>query len=157
MAGKLVEIFIAPAVGADLISLKEAELQVGKGIVGDRYYRQESIDPEEELTLVETEQIERANAETGLSIRPGETRRNLVTEGIALNDLVDQEFTIGAVRVRGIELCEPCRDIGELLSTEQVPTPKVVAALVGRSGLRARILENGTIRVGDTLKSDGES
>ena len=156
MTGTIVSIFIAPAEGAELISLAEAELHAGKGIVGDHHYSESNTDPDKELTLVEVEQIERANAETGLSIRPGETRRNVVTQGISLNELVDREFTIGTVRARGIELCEPCRWVGELFATEQVSTPKVVASLVGRGGLRARILENGTIRVGDTLRADGE-
>ena len=71
-----------------------------------------------------------------------------------MNDLVDREFTIGAIKVRGVELCEPCRWIGELFATEQVSAPKIVAALVGRGGLRARILQNGTIRVGDSLTTD---
>ena len=156
MAGKIVSIFIAPAEGAEPTPLAKAELHAGKGVVGDRHYSESDTDPDQELTLVEAEQIERANAETGLSILPGETRRNVVTEGISLNDLVDREFTIGTARARGIELCEPCRWIGELFATKQVSTPKVVAALVGRGGLRARILENGTIRVGDTLTADSE-
>ena len=156
MAGKIVSLFISPAEGAEPISLAEAELHAGKGIVGDHHYSESDTDPSEELTLVDVEQIERANAETGLSIRPEETRRNVITEGISLNDLVDREFTIGTLRARGVELCEPCRWIGELFATEQVSTPKVVAALVGRAGLRARILESGTIRVGDPLTVDSE-
>ena len=70
----------------------------------------------------------------------------MVTRGVPLNDLVGVEFEVGAVRVRGVRLCEPCKYLADTV------TPEVVPALVRRCGLRAGIVSGGTIRAGDAVR-----
>jgi MOSC domain-containing protein YiiM len=76
---------------------------------------------------------------------PVETRRNLLTSGVALNDLVGKEFQIGAVRLKGVRLAEPCNHL------ERLTQPGVLKGLVHRAGLRADILDEGVLRVGDAI------
>jgi len=154
MTGTIVSIHIARTGDGELTALQQAQLKAGKGIVGDRNYSHTGTEPEKELTLVEAEQIERFNTETGLNIDAGNTRRNIVTRGVSLNTLVGEEFTIGAVKAKGVELCQPCRYLGDLLAADHMTTPKIVAALRDRAGLRARIPEDGKVCVGHTIAVD---
>ena len=80
-----------------------------------------------------------------VEIDPGEARRNIVTRGVPLNQLVGREFEVGATRLRGTRLCEPCSHL------EGLTRKGVVRGLVHRGGLRADILAEGTIRVGDDI------
>jgi len=84
-----------------------------------------------------------------LKVDAGAIRRNLVTRGVALNHLVGREFRVGAARLKGIRLGEPC-DHMEALSG----VPGIRKALVHRGGLRAEILEGGLVRVGDIVVAD---
>ena len=120
--------------------------------MGDRYYletgtfsEQLAGKPDRELTLIESEQIDRFNAEQGFSFSYGDFRRNIVTQGVNLNDLAGKEFTLGSARLRGIRLCEPCAHLAQLL------TPDIMPALVHKSGLRAQILSDGEVCAGDAL------
>lgn len=153
MAGEVVSIHVGKSAGEEMTELEEAELVAGSGIVGDRYYSQTGTfseqlpAPDHELTLVATEEISRFSESIGRDLGPGEVRRNVVTRGIELNDLVDKEFTIGKVRVRGIRLCEPCAHLAGLVA------PEILPALIHKAGLRAAIVEGGTIRVGDRIET----
>ena len=80
------------------------------------------------------------------ALAPGEHRRNVVTRGIDLNGLVGREFAIGGVRCRGMRLCEPCTVI------QRYAARPVLRPLVHRGGLRADILDDGVIRVGDPVR-----
>jgi MOSC domain-containing protein YiiM len=122
------------------------------GLVGDRYHRQQgtfsTADPKETgraLTLVESEALERYEEKYGVVLSPAEARRNLVTQGVSLNDLMGKEFYIGEVRVKGIRLCHPCQHL------QQVTGKAVLAGLDQCGGLRADILSEGVIRVGDRI------
>ncbi len=152
MTGSVIAIFIAPAAKADMKSLNDAELEVGCGIVGDRYYAQlgtfskkNEIRPDQEITLIESEEIDRFNGSTGLTLDYGAARRNIVTRGVGLNDLVGHQFRVGSVMLEGMRLCEPCAHLASLVSE------KVLPGLVHRGGLRARILSAGTIRPSDAV------
>lgn len=121
----------------------------GVGLEGDRYAtRMGSFSakpkPGRQITLIEAEAIEALERELGLALAPGETRRNLVTRGVALNHLAGREFSVGVARLRGHELCEPCTDLARMTGK-----PQVLPGLIHRGGLRAEILEGGVIRVGD--------
>ena len=106
-----------------------------------------------EITLIEVERVEalhrgvvKADGQTlGTKLSPAETRRNIATSGVPLNHLVDQEFWVGEVLLRSTRLCEPCRHL------EDLTQKGVLARLIRRGGLRARILTEGTIRVGDVM------
>ena len=83
------------------------------------------------------------------------SRRNLVTRGVRLNELVGQEFFIGDVRLRGVELCEPCLGLGSALASPQLPAASVVKQLLHRAGLRADVLSSGVIARGAKLAKPG--
>ena len=142
MTGHIVAIFVTPVESGPTAQVEETQAVAGVGIEGDYRFDLPDHPPDAQLTLVEREAIEAANAEHGLSLGLGDTRRNVVTEGVSLNHLVGREFTVGDVRVRGMDLCEPCAHLQRL--TGQA----VLKALVHRGGLRAEILEGGTIRTG---------
>lgn len=140
-------IYIAPASEATQQAVDGVELRAGAGIVGDRYYGT-ATGAGEHVTFVEAEEIERYNAEYGQTIGANATRRNVVTRGVRLNALVGRRFTIGNVEFVGIELCEPCRDLGASLANDAMPVEQVVRAFAHRGGLRADVVTDGRIAVG---------
>jgi MOSC domain-containing protein YiiM len=152
MSGRIEAIFIAAQAREEQRSVEQIELVAGAGIVGDRYYDERPHDAGRDVTLVEAEEIERFNAEHGADAPLYATRRNIVTRGVRLNDLVGKEFLIGGVRARGVELCEPCSTFGRNLATPELGVAKTVRAFVHRAGLRADLLSSGTVRVGDGIE-----
>ena len=148
--GTVISINIAPAAEASMQSVDEARAVPGKGLEGDRYFfRQGSFykpQPDRELTLIEAEAIEAFRTEFKLEFDLSSSRRNVVTRGVPLNHLVGKEFWIGEVKLRGIKLCEPCSHL------QRLSHPKVLPGLVHRGGLRAEILSEGTIRVGEIIR-----
>jgi MOSC domain-containing protein YiiM len=146
--GRIVSINIARSAGDPMISVEEAHAVPGGGLEGDRYFSKQgtySNNPGtgREITLIETEAVEALKGEDSIIISPGDSRRNLVTRGVPLNHLVGKEFNVGEVRLRGVRLCEPCQHLAQLTQ------PGVLPGLIHRGGLRAEILNEGTIRVGD--------
>lgn len=136
-----------------MIALREAHTVPGRGIEGDRYHLgtghfSEHHGPSYEITLIELETINALKEEFPelASFTPGEARRNIVTSSVPLNHLVHREFRVGAVLLRGIRLCEPCLHIAQLTHHN------VLTGLIHRGGLRAQILTDGMIRVGDEIE-----
>lgn len=131
-------------------TVSEATALPGVGLDGDRYALKQGTffkpEPDFELTLIEAEAIEAMQREYQISLTPAEARRNLVTRDVPLNHLVGREFQIGDVRIRGIRLCEPCSHL------ETITGRSVIKGLRHRGGLRAQILSQGTIRVGDVVR-----
>jgi MOSC domain-containing protein YiiM len=116
------------------------EVEVGsKGIIGDRY-----VDAGD-ITLIEAEALEAFTEETGIPLSHEESRRQVLTRGIRLNDLVGQRFTVGEVEVVGRELCEPCSHL------QSMTRPGVLRGMVHRAGLNADVLKPGRIAVGDRV------
>ncbi|HEX9444799.1 MAG TPA: MOSC domain-containing protein [Candidatus Binatia bacterium] len=149
--GTIVSIHIVASAGAPPKEVAAVRAVAGKGLEGDRYCNgagtySKPHSPSREATLIEIEALEALERDYGIAIAPGQGRRNLVTRGVALNHLVGREFTIGAARLRGIELCEPCAHLQKL--TEQ----GVLCGLVHRGGLNAEILTGGVIRAGDPIR-----
>ena len=148
--GSVVSIHIAPEAGLPMETVPEARAIAGRGLEGDRYtlglgYYSNTPGPGgRELTLIETETLEALPA-LGVKLSAAETRRNIATSGVALNHLVGREFWVGAVRLRGTRLCEPCKYL------EGLTQAGAMLALLHRGGLRAQILNDGVIRVGDTI------
>ena len=149
--GSVVSIHIAPEAGLPMETMPEARAIAGRGLEGDRYtlgigYYSNTPGPGgRELTLIETETLEALPA-LGVKLSAAETRRNIATSGVALNHLVGREFWVGAVRLRGTRLCEPCKYL------EGLTQAGAMLALLHRGGLRAQILNDGVIRVGDTIQ-----
>ncbi len=151
--GKLLAIAIARQAKGPMENVPSAEVVAGEGIVGDRYGAgigaaqfQGRRKPENELTLIASEAIGAANDEFNMTIEHLDTRRNLLTEGVPLNDLVGKTFRVGRVVLKGLELCEPC---GYL---EKRTWPGIKEALKKRGGLRCCVLEGGAIEVGDAFE-----
>lgn len=147
--GYVEHIHIAPANGAPMRAVPEIEVVMRVGVIGDRHAnhtgRWDESNIGEELTLVEAESLEMLARDHGIELQPGETRRNVTTRGVALNDLVGQTFRTGDVLMRGVELCEPCQHL-----TEVVGKP-VIKPLTHRAGLRVELLSSGAIRTGDRI------
>jgi len=145
--GTIVGIWIAPAAGERVQQVDVVRALAGRGLAGDRHVAGAGTFPSgvpgSALTLVEAEVCESFDPPLG----PDEHRRNLVTRGIDLNGLVGHEFRIGATRFRGMRLCEPCTVVDRYASRS------VLRELVHRGGLRADILEDGEIRVGDQVQA----
>ncbi len=153
--GTVVSINIAPSAEAPMESVEEVRAVPGQGLEGDRYFfKQGSFykpQPDRELTLIEAEAIEAMKRELDVNYGLSDSRRNIVTRDVPLNHLVGKEFLIGEVRARGLRLCEPCSHL------QKLSHQKVLPGLVHRGGLRAQILSEGMIQVGDTVKLDGSS
>jgi MOSC domain-containing protein YiiM len=111
----------------------------GEGVPGDRYFGRGDI------TLVETEALDAFTEETGIPLTHAEIRRQVLTTGVRLNDLLNKRFRVGGVEAVGAEWCEPCNHI------ESLTHPGVLKGMVHRAGLRAEIVQAGTISVGDEV------
>jgi MOSC domain-containing protein YiiM len=111
-----------------------------EGLPGDRYFGRGDI------TLVEAEALEAFTEETGIELTHAEIRRQLLTSGVRLNDLLGKRFRVGGVEAVGAEWCEPCNHI------ESLTYPGVLKGMVHRAGLRADIVQPGTIAVGDEVE-----
>jgi MOSC domain-containing protein YiiM len=140
-------IFIATEMGSPQLEVSEIELVAGKGIVGDRNFDHDRW-PGQNITFIEAEEIEAFNATYKCSAKIGETRRNIITRSVRLNDLVGKSFQVGGVQFYGVELCEPCRTFGSLLASNGMQPHDVVRAWVHKAGLRANVINSGTLRVG---------
>lgn len=125
----------------------EIDLVAGKGIKGDRNFDRSQW-PGQNITFIELEEINAFNQRFSQQISLSDTRRNVITEGVRLNDLVGQIFRIGDVSFKGVELCEPCATLGALLENDSVSKKAVVKAFTHKAGLRADILSDGQISVG---------
>jgi MOSC domain-containing protein YiiM len=150
--GRLVAIAIADAAKGPMHNVEAVEAVAGQGLRGDRYGAGLGASqfkgrrkPENEVTLIASEAIEAANDEFNMLIEHLDTRRNLLTQGVPLNDLVGKVIHVGPVVLKGLELCEPC---GYL---EKRTWAGIKAALKRRGGLRCCVLEGGEIRVGDAI------
>jgi MOSC domain-containing protein YiiM/ADP-ribose pyrophosphatase YjhB (NUDIX family) len=150
--GGVVEaIHIAPAAGEPVREVELVRAEAGVGLDGDRYalgrgHYSPDLRVSRDLTLIEAEVIEDLGRNHGIHLAPGETRRNLTTRGIRLNDLVGRRFWVGEVLCEGTRLCEPCPYL-----SERTGKP-LLRALVHRGGLRADIVRGGQIRRGDRLR-----
>jgi MOSC domain-containing protein YiiM len=149
MKGSIEHIHIADEAGGPVRPLAEVQVHAGIGIEGDRYAQRKGSwqngNVGRDLTLIEAEAIEDV-VKDGIVLAPGESRRNITTRGIRLNDLVGKEFRIGDVRARGTKLCEPCSHL------EALTGKPLIKPLTHRAGLRADLLTSGRISVGDPIE-----
>ena len=121
------------------------EVLSGKGIVGDRHYK-DFNDPYCQLTLIESENIDFYNKKYGLNIKHVDFRRNIVTKGIKLNQLIGKKLSIGNVEVEGVDLCRPCRHLSEILDKNNI-----IKEFMRKGGLRCQILTSSRISLEDTI------
>lgn len=143
-------IFVAAAPRAPQIEVPSVRVVAGKGIEGDRHFGKRKV-AGENLTLVEAEELEAFAIAQGVPGDLSQSRRNVVTRGVRLNDLVGKEFRLGTALLRGVELCEPCAVMGRLYAIPDWPGPRTVRRMLHRAGLRADVLQTGVFAVGDAL------
>jgi len=154
-AGFVVSLHLAAAAGMAMESRESVQAVAGRGLEGDRYFSglgtySKHPGTGRHVTLIEIEAIEALAREYRLEIAPGQSRRNIVTRGVALNHLVGREFSVGEARMRGTRLCEPCAHL------EKLTVPGALRGLTHRGGLRAEICAGGTIRAGDAIAAIGD-
>ena len=122
------------------------EVLANQGIIGDRHFK-EFNDPYSQLSLIESENIDNYNIKYGLNIPYIDFRRNIVTKGIRLNDLIGKKFLVGEVELEGIDLCRPCRHLCELLDQDNI-----IKEFLRGGGLRCQILSSSSIEIGNRIK-----
>jgi MOSC domain-containing protein YiiM len=149
--GALCEIFIAPAAGTPPVAIPRAQLAPGHGIEGDRYFSGAGSFSRwpgagRAVSLIAQESIDAIRSEQGIDLSAGRHRRNLVTRGVALDQLIGRRFRIGSVLLRGERLCLPCRHL------ERLTEAGVYIAMKYRGGLRADVLEAGAMCLGDSVE-----
>ena len=143
---KLMAIYTSAKTGDPMRAVESIQAIAGRGLEGDRYF-DVAKKKGQQVTLIEREAVEALGRDYGVPLGVGDARRNLVTEGVALNHLVGREFSIGDVRLRGIRLCEPCKHLQDMTGV------KVLPGLVHRGGLRAEILTGGELKAGQEVKT----
>jgi MOSC domain-containing protein YiiM len=131
-------------------SFGELMLEAGVGVVGDRYALRRGFYSDRhhdgrQVTLFESEALEAIERDYKISLAPTEHRRNITTQGVPLNHLVGKRFSVGGTLLEGVMLSVPCRHI------EQITGKEIFNAMVHRSGLMARIVRGGPVRVGDLI------
>lgn len=154
--GNVVAISVTGQGSGPMSTVAEVKAVSGRGLEGDRYFEKKGTftsNPNvtgRQVTLIESEAIDALEREYGAKIEPADARRNIVTQGVPLNHLVGREFSVGEVRMRGVRLSEPCNHMAALV--DQKNKDAIRTGLMHRGGLRADILNDGTIRVGDVIK-----
>jgi MOSC domain-containing protein YiiM len=151
MAGFVQGIFLAPEAGAEMRSVHAATALEGCGLEGDRYCagtgHWSRFGRVCEVTFIAAEDLHNIERETGVGVKNGEHRRNVVSRGISLKALRRGErFRLGEVAFEYRGPRSVCRYI------ERLTEPGMTQALKGRGGICASVIENGTVRVGDEIE-----
>jgi MOSC domain-containing protein YiiM len=126
-----------------LLEVREIDCVAGHGIRGDRFYDYRD-DYKGQITFFSIEVFDKLAEQFGLTNKSaGNLRRNVIVSGADLNDLIGQEFFIQGVRLRGTGHCRPCYWMNHAIA------PGAEEFLQGNGGLRAQILSDGRIGLGD--------
>ncbi len=143
---KVLEIGIAENTGSKMLNVSSIEALAGKGLLNDRKFMNDNND-KSQLTFIEIENINYVNKILVSKIPAINFRRNIITQGVNLNDLNGKEFFVGPVKVKAHDLCRPCKYLQQLLNQKDL-----MKELLFKGGLRCEILINGTISIGDIIK-----
>jgi len=149
MSGRVESIHLASEPWGPLRAVDSVRGFAGRGLESDRYFLEVGDSPHDEprdITLIEAEALEALRDEHAIELGPGESRRNVMVRGAELNALVGRRFRVGTLECLGAELCHPCA------SLERHTEDGVLKGLAGRGGLRAGIVADGVVSVGDELE-----
>ena len=135
--------------GEELCDVNSIQVISNKGIVNDRYFKNNN-DKDKQITLIESENIDYFNERLQTNISYIDFRRNIISKGIKLNELIGKEILIGEVKLKGHRLCDPCKYLQDKLKKKY--TIKNLSNLYNRGGLRCEILSNGRISINDKIK-----
>ena len=144
--GKVLKLGITKNNNQPIKEVNSIEVLANKGIIGDRHFH-EFNDPYNQLSLIESENIDDYNIRFGLNIPYIDFRRNVITKGIRLNDLVGKKLKVGSVELDAIDLCRPCRHLTEMLNQKNV-----LKEFLRKGGIRCQILSSSNIYVGDKIE-----
>ena len=144
--GEVLKLGIAKNNNQPIKEVNSIEVLTNKGIIGDRHFH-EFNDPYNQLSLIESENIDDYNIRFGLNIPYIDFRRNVITKGIRLNDLVGKKLKVGSVELDAIDLCRPCRHLTEMLNQKNV-----LKEFLRKGGIRCQILSSSNIHVGDKIE-----
>lgn len=151
MSGHVIGIYTANVKHSEQISLESVQLKTSKGIVGDRFFGLRPKHPGRNLTLIEAEVIANFNLIYQQTIPPQATRRNLITQGLRLNNLIGKIFQVGEVLCSGVELCEPCKVMARQMPYTDLSPTEIIQAFTYHGGIRAAVLSDGIIKIGDNI------
>ena len=142
---KVLTICISKVSGDDMIEVDTVNLIASKGIIEDRYFK-ENNEKDIQITLIEKENIDFYNQISNTDIPYINFRRNIITSGIKLNDLINKEILIGNIKIKAHRLCDPCKYLQNKLKQKSL-----VKNFLNRGGLRCEVLTNGKISVNDDI------
>ena len=144
---KVLKIGISKKKGEKINETSEIEVLSGKGIIGDRYFH-ENNDLRKQLTLIESENIDYYNNKYKTKIPYIDFRRNIVTEGIELNSLIEKEkeIEIGTIKILPYQLCKPCLHLEQMLNAKNI-----LKEFPRKGGLRCEVLVSGKVKIGDKI------
>ena len=145
----VVKICFTEKSGKEIQDVSSVEVISNKGIVNDRYFKNNN-EKDIQITLIESENIDYFNEKSKTNIPYIDFRRNIITKGINLNELVGKEILIGKVRMKGHRLCDPCKYLQNKLKEKN--SFNTLAYLQNKGGLRCEILSDGRIFVNDKIK-----
>ena len=143
---KVFKIGITKSKNQKIQEVEEINVLAGEGIIGDRYFDESTVD-RNQLTLIESENIDYYNQKFNLKIPYLNFRRNIVTKDIKLNDLIGKKIIIGKTKIKGIDLCRPCKSLQKNLGQDNI-----IKEFLRKGGLRCEILTSANIKVGDEIK-----
>ena len=144
---KVFKLGIAKNSNQEIQEVDKIEILSGKGVIGDRHF-QEDNEAKNQITLIESENIDYFNNKFNIQILYTDFRRNIITKGIKLNELINKQLMIGETKIMGKELCRPCKHLQEMLNHKEI-----IKEFIQKGGLRCEILVSGIIKVGDEIKT----
>ncbi len=152
LPGVLTEIWLTAEAAAPMRRVPSARLLAGRGLEGDRYALgggtwAQYPELEKQLTLIDRDDVAAVAAEIGTPLTPGDTRRNLVTAGMALPELVGRWFAVGDALLFGMKRCPPCTHL------ERLTGARLVKAMVHRGGINAAVFVGAPIAEGDPVRA----
>jgi len=143
---KIIQIGITKLNNKEIIAANEIDLVAGNGVIGDRHFKDYN-DPYNHLSIIESESIDEYNKKYNLNIPYLDFRRNIITRGIKLNNLINKKILIGNVQLYVIDLCRPCRHLSEKLKKDNI-----IKEFLRKGGIRCEILNDGKISIDDQIK-----
>ena len=143
---KIIKIGFTKDHNKEIIETSEIDLIAGKGIVNDRHFKDYN-DPLNQLSIIESENIDEYNLKNKLNIPYLNFRRNIVTRGIKLNDLIGKKISVGSVKLEVLDLCRPCRHLSEKLGRNDI-----IKEFLRKGGIRCQIMNDGKISLNNKIK-----
>ena len=157
MSAKVENIFVTKTRREQPQEIPIAQLEAGKGINGDRYHERAleflaagELAPSNHISLISKEELDGFLERNEAEIEYADFRRNVLTSGIDLYELIGKKFKLGGALCQGVEDCEPCVFLAATVHSAVLPELKK------KAGLRAIILEDGDLKIGDTITAIGD-